>query len=90
MELRQAYEDVGIVILDDLNEEEMSDPRIQAMSKRSRHYNLTTFKNSQKYYEQLEGTIRANGYNYHIFEPNSFRDVENLYQDKTSKDMEPN
>ena len=29
-------EDVGIVIVDDLNEKEMNDPRVQAMFKRSR------------------------------------------------------
>ena len=33
----QDYEDGGIIILDDLNEREMNDPRVQAMFKRSRH-----------------------------------------------------
>ena len=35
----QGYEDGGIVILDDLSEKEMNDPRVQAMFKRSRHNN---------------------------------------------------
>ena len=33
----QEYEDGGIVILDDLNERELNDPRVQAIFKRSRH-----------------------------------------------------
>ena len=32
-------------------------------------------------------TIRTNGNIYHIFKPNNFRDVQNLYQNKTSMDM---
>ena len=41
----QEFDDGGIIILDDLNEKEMNDPRVQAMFKRSRHnkiyfYNL--------------------------------------------------
>ena len=32
----QEYDDGGIIILDDLNEKEMNDPRVQAMFKRSR------------------------------------------------------
>ena len=35
----QEY-DGGIIIIDDLNEKEMNDPRVQAMFKRSRHNNL--------------------------------------------------
>ena len=38
----QDYEE-GIIILDDLNEKEMEDPRVQAMFKRSRHNNLSIF-----------------------------------------------
>ena len=45
------YEDGGIFILDDLNEKEMNSPRVQAMFKRSRHNNLSTFIISQDYYE---------------------------------------
>ena len=32
-------------------------------------------------------TTRATGNLYHIFQPNSFRDVRNLYQNKASIDM---
>ena len=42
---------------------------------------------SQCYYELPKRTIRANGNIYHIFKPNKFRDVQNLYQDKASMDM---
>ena len=45
----QEYEDGGIFILDDLNEKEINDPRIQAMFKRSRHKNLSIFTISQDY-----------------------------------------
>ena len=37
----QEYDDGGIIILDDLNEKEMNDPRLQAMLKRSGHNNLS-------------------------------------------------
>ena len=43
----QEYEDEGIIILDDLNEKEMNDRRVQAMFKRSRHNNLSIFIISQ-------------------------------------------
>ena len=46
----QEYEDGGIIILDDLNENEMNDPRNQAMFKRSRNNTLSIFKISQGYY----------------------------------------
>ena len=39
----QEYEGGGIIILDDLNEKEMNDPRVQAMFKRSRQNNLSIF-----------------------------------------------
>ena len=83
----QEYDDGGIIILDDLNEKEMNDPRVQAMFRRSRHKNLSTFVISQDYFELPKKTIRANGNIYQIFEPNNFRDVLNLYQDKSSMDM---
>ena len=70
-----------------LNQKEMEDPRVQAMFKRSRHNNLSIFIISQDYYELPKKTIRANGNIYHIFKPNNFRDVQNLYQDKASMDM---
>ena len=57
------------------------------MFKRGRHNNLSNFIISHDYYELPKRTIRANGNVYHIFKPNNFRVVKNLYQDKTSKDM---
>ena len=65
----------------------MDDSRVQAMFKRSRHNNLSFFKISQDYYELSEKTIRCDGNIFHIFKPNNFRDVLNLYQDKSSMDM---
>ena len=87
MKFPQEYEDGVIIILDDLNEKEMNDPRVQAMFKRSRHNNLSIFIISQDYYELHKKTIRANGNIYHIFKPNSFFDVHNFYQDKSYMDM---
>ena len=87
LKVPQEYNDGGIIILDDLNEEEMNDPRVQAMFKRSRHNNLSIFIISQDYYELPKRTIRANGNVYHIFKPNNFRDVQNLYPDRSSMDM---
>ena len=39
----QEYENNSIIILDDLNQKEMDDSRVQAMFKRSRHNNLSIF-----------------------------------------------
>ena len=83
----QEYEDNSIIILDDLNQKEMDDSRVQAMFKRSRHNNLSIFIISQYYYELSKKTIRCNGNIFHIFKPNNFLDVRNLYQDKASMDM---
>ena len=83
----QDYENISIIILDDLNQKEMDDPRVQSMFKRSRHNILSIFRISQDYYELSKKTIRCNGNIYHIFKPNNFRDVLNLYQDKASMDM---
>ena len=47
----QEFEIGGIIILHDLNEKEMNDPRVQALFKTSRHYNLSIFIISQDYYE---------------------------------------
>ena len=76
-----------IIILDYLNEKEMNDPRVQAMFKISRHNNLSIFIIIQDYYKLPKRTIRPDGNIYHIFKPNNFRDVQNLYQDKSSMDM---
>ena len=83
----QEYENNSIIILDDLNQKEMDDPRVQAMFKRSRRNFLSIFIISQDYYELSKKTIRCNGNIFHIFKPNTFRDVLNLYQDKSSTDM---
>ena len=64
----------------------MNDPRVQGMFKRSRHNNYSFFIISQDYYDIPKGTIRANGNIYHIFKPNNFLGVRNIYQDKTSMD----
>ena len=90
MKFSQEYEDGGIIILDDLIEKKMNDPRVQGMFKRSRHNNLSIFKIIQDYYELPKKTIRTNGNNYHIFKPNKFLDVRNIYQDKASIDMKLN
>ena len=65
----------------------MKDPRVQAMFIRSRRNNLSIFIISQVYYELANGTIKANGNIYHVFKPNNFRDVQNLYQDNAPMDM---
>ena len=83
----QEYENNRILILDYLNQKEMDDPRVQAIFKRSRHNNLSFFIISQDYYELSKKTIRCNGNIFHVFKPNNFRDVQNLYQDKASMDM---
>ena len=87
IKLPQKCEDGGIIIIDDLNGREMNDPRVQAMFKRSRHKNLSIFIFNRDYYELPKRTTRANGNIYHIFQPNKFRDVQNLYQDKVFMDM---
>ena len=83
----QEYEKNSIIILDDLKEKEIINDKIQAMFKRGRHNILSIFIISQDYYELPKRTIRANGNIYHIFKPNNFRDVINLFQDKASMDM---
>ena len=57
------------------------------MFKRSRHNNLSIFIISQDYHELSKKILRCNGIIFHIFKPNSFLDVRNLYQDKASMDM---
>ena len=83
----QEYNDGGTIILDNLNEKEMNDPRVQAMFKRSRHNNLSIIIISQDYYELPKKTIRANGNIDHIFKPNNFLEVRKIYQEKASMDM---
>ena len=83
----QEPENISIIILDDLNEKETNNDKIQAMFKRGRHNNLSIFNISQDYYELPNKTVRANGNIYHIFKPNNFRDVQNLYQDEAGMDV---
>ena len=71
----QEYENNSIITLDDLNEKEINNDKIQAMFKRGGHNNLSIFITSQDYYELPKRTIRANGNIYHIFKPNNFTDV---------------
>ena len=70
-----------------MNEKRINQDKTQAMFKRGRHTNLSIFIISQVYYELPKRSIRANGNIYHTFKPNSFRDVQNLYQAKASMDM---
>ena len=86
----QGYEDNGINFLDDLNEKEMKDSRVQAMFERSRLNSLSIFIISQDYYELPKKTIRANGNICHIFKPNNFRDLQSHYQGKGSMDKSLN
>ena len=79
LKFSQEYDGGGIIILDDLNEKQMNDPRVQAMLKR--------LIISQEYYELPKPTIRTSSNIYHIFKTNNFKDVINIYQDKSSTDM---
>ena len=84
----QKYEGESTVfILDDLNEREMNDDRIQALFKRSRHSNIFIFIISQDYYELPKRTIRANINIFHLFRTNNCKDLQILFQDKASMDM---
>ena len=73
--------------MDDLNEKEKKDPSVQAMFRQSRHNNLSISIISEDYYEMPNQTIRANGKIDHIFAPHTFRDLQNLFQDRASMDM---
>ena len=83
----QDYENNSIIVLDDLNEKEINNDEIRSMFKRGCFDKLSVLIRSQDYYELPKRTIRANGNIYHIFKPNNFRNVQNLYQDKASTDM---
>ena len=76
--------------MDVINQKEKDDPRVQAMFKRSRQNKFSIFIISQDYYELGKKTIRCNDNIDHIFKPKNFRDVQNLYQDKTSMNMNLN
>ena len=79
----------GILIVGDINEKEMNDFRAQAMLKPSRHNNKSIFKISQYFYELFKKMIRVNGNICQVFKPNTYRDVQNFYQDKASMDLTP-
>ena len=83
----QEYENNSIITLDDLKEKEIINEKIQAMFKRGRHNNLSIFIICQDYYELPKKTIRANGNIFHLFKPNKYLDVRNIFQDKASMDM---
>ena len=87
MKFPQEYENNSIIILDDLNQKEINNDKIQAMFKRGRHNNLSLFIIRQDYYELPKRTIRCNGNIFHLFKPNNYLDVRNIYQDKASMDM---
>ena len=55
IKIPQEQNDGGIIILDDLKEKEKNELCVQAMFKRSRHHNLSTFIISQVYYELPNG-----------------------------------
>ena len=74
-------------IVDNLNEKQMNDPRIPALFQRSVFINLSIFIISQDYYQLQKRSSRANGSIYHIFKPSNYKDVRNVYHDKTSMDM---
>ena len=48
---------------------------------------IETYFIIQDYYGLPKETIRANDNTYHIFKPNIYLDVRNIYQDKASMDM---
>ena len=73
--------------LDDLNEKEVNNHRVQALFKRSRHNNISSIKISRDYYELPKRTIRTNGNIYHTFKPNVLKDVQNIFQDNANMDV---
>ena len=83
----QENKNNSIIILDDLNQKEINNDKIQAMFKRGRHNNLSIFIIGQDYYDLPKRTIRCNGNIFHLFKPNNYPDVRNIYQDKASMDM---
>ena len=55
----QEYENGGIIVLDDLNEREMIDPRVQAMFAKSRDNKKSIFIIIQDHYELPKRTSRT-------------------------------
>ena len=73
----QDFDDGGNNVLDDLNEKEMIDPRLKQCSNDL----------DEMYYLFPKKKIRAKDNIHHIFKPNFFLDVRDIYQDKASIDM---
>ena len=65
----------------------MADSSVKAMFKRFRQIILSIFIIRQDIYEIPQRTNRANGNICHTFQPDNFRAVQNLYQDKASMGM---
>ena len=63
----QEYENNSIIILDDLNQKEINNDKIQAMFKRGRHNKLSIFIISQDYYELPKRMIHCNGIFFFIY-----------------------
>ena len=78
-----------VIFLEFLNQKEVNDPRFEAMFKQSGYKNISKFIISQDYYKLPERTNRVNGEMNHIFKLNDFRDVQTIYQDKTSTVLTP-
>ena len=76
-----------VICLDDSNQEEMNNLRLQAMFKGFGNNYLFIYIISKDFYELPKKTIRAKGNINQIFKPNNYRDVQNLYQDKASTEM---
>ena len=79
-----------LIVLDDIKEKELNDPRKQAIYKRSKHNSISYFKISQDYYELPAETVLANGNKYYLYKPNNFRDAQKVHQDRASTDTTPN
>ena len=71
----QDYDVGGIIILNDLNEKQRDEPKIQTMFKRGRHKKLSIFIINQEKHELPERTNSASRNYYHSFKSNIYRDV---------------
>ena len=76
-----------VIILDDLNKQQLQDPRVQMLFKRGRHNNLSIFVISHGFYELLKDTIRENSTIIHHFITNNFANVEYIHRQLASTDM---
>ena len=76
-----------VIILDDLNKQQLQDPRVQMLFKRGRHNNLSIFVISHGFYELPKDTIRENSSIIHHFITNNFANVECIHRQLASTDM---